>query len=256
MFIISKKLLALFSLFILGFCSLIVLKFLSGEGGKRTEVALTASPVVSENQALNTVTQIATNITVTANNIADPYLILVNRKHPLSSKYVPKNLVLPKVASTNGNKNYSQYMEKTAAAALEQLFAAAKKDKINLKIRSGYRSYAVQKYLYNISVKEVGKVYADKYHAKAGNSEHQTGLAADVLSSEYSSLKEAYAKTRSYKWVLKNCAKYGFIVRYAKGKESITGYNFEPWHIRYVGQAVASEIMSSGITFEEYLNQK
>ncbi|MCJ7690285.1 MAG: M15 family metallopeptidase, partial [Clostridiaceae bacterium] len=119
---------------------------------------------------------------------------------------------------------------------------------------SGYRDYSYQEKLYNDKVNRSGKEEADKYVAQAGESEHQTGLAMDVLAEEYTTLDEGFKNTKAYKWIIENCYKYGFILRYPEGKEQITGYAYEPWHIRYVGDKVAMEIARKGITLEEYLN--
>ena len=126
----------------------------------------------------------------------------------------------------------------------------AKNDNINLNIRSGFRSYNTQVSLYNNYVKRDGKTAADTYSARAGHSEHQTGLAADI-----NSLEQSFINTKEGKWLNENCYKYGFIIRYPKGKEDITGYIYEPWHIRYVGTDIASKLYNNGnwITLEEYL---
>lgn len=127
---------------------------------------------------------------------------------------------------------------------------AAKNANINLNIRSGFRSYNTQVSLYNNYVKRDGKTAADTYSARAGHSEHQTGLAADI-----NSLEQSFINTKEGKWLNENCYKYGFIIRYPKGKEDITGYIYEPWHIRYVGTDIASKLYNNGnwITLEEYL---
>ena len=101
-----------------------------------------------------------------------------------------------------------------------------------------------------------GEAQTRSYTAEAGASEHQTGLAIDILSDEYSVLDEGFENTRAFKWLNENCYKYGFILRYLKGKEDITGYNYEPWHFRYIGnEEAAMEIMNRGLTFEEYINE-
>ena len=125
----------------------------------------------------------------------------------------------------------------------------AQKEEISLKIISGYRSYSRQQTLYNNYVKRDGKKEADRYSARAGHSEHQTGLAFDV-----NSLEQSFGETKAGKWLSDNCYKYGFILRYPKGKEDITGYMYEPWHFRYLGTK-AAELYNNGnwITLEEYL---
>ena len=126
---------------------------------------------------------------------------------------------------------------------------AAKDDNIKLKSVSAYRSYSVQKSLYKSYVKRDGVKKADTYSARAGSSEHQTGLAVDINTA---SSRANFQNTKEYKWLINNSYKYGFIERYPKGKTNITGYKYEPWHYRYVGVEAASIIHEKGITFEEY----
>ena len=120
---------------------------------------------------------------------------------------------------------------------------------LNLYISSGYRSYYDQKYIYNNYVKRDGQVAADTYSARAGHSEHQTGLAFDL-----NTISAAFANTNEGKWVADNCYKYGLIIRYPQGKEGITGYIYESWHLRYVGVELATKLYNDGdwITLEEY----
>ena len=133
---------------------------------------------------------------------------------------------------------------------------AAKSDGVNLIIGSGFRSYDRQNTLYTNYVNRDGKDAADKYSARPGHSEHQTGLAADIYgeASKDSYLHQSWENTNDGKWVNKNCYKYGFIIRYVKNKEDITGYIYEPWHIRYVGKDLAKKLYNNGdwITLEEY----
>ena len=127
----------------------------------------------------------------------------------------------------------------------------AKNNNINIYVISGFRSYERQNTLYNNYVNRDGKEKADTYSARPGHSEHQSGLAADI-----NSLSQSFENTNEGKWLNENCYKYGFIIRYPKGKEDITGYIFEPWHIRYVGYELSSKLYNNGnwITMEEYFN--
>lgn len=120
---------------------------------------------------------------------------------------------------------------------------------IVLYVCSGYRSYQEQERLYNSYVAERGAEAADRVSSKPGHSEHQTGLCIDVNSTDFN-----FQYTKEAKWLEENCAKYGFIIRYPKDKEDITGYAYEAWHIRYVGEKSAKEISESGLCLEEYLN--
>lgn len=143
---------------------------------------------------------------------------------------------------------YNPGVDPTANAALKKMFAAAKSDGLNLFVQSGFRSYATQKRIYNNYVSRDGVAEADRYSARPGHSEHQTGLAFDINKIDLS-----FEGTPEAIWLAKNCHKYGFIIRYPKGKESITGYMYEPWHIRYLGVKTATAVYNSGLCLEEYL---
>ncbi len=172
-------------------------------------------------------------------DMSDGYLIICNKYHKLKDDYVPD------LVSLNGYGGGQ--MEKVAAENFKELVKAAKIDGISIFNVSGYRSYNTQKNLYNGYVNRDGKAKADTYSARAGTSEHQTGLATDV-----NSVSTSFENTSAFKWLSKNAYKYGFILRYPKGKEFITGYMYEPWHYRYVGKDVAKIIYEKNITYEEY----
>ncbi|MFF2876086.1 D-alanyl-D-alanine carboxypeptidase family protein [Gottfriedia sp. NPDC057991] len=180
--------------------------------------------------------------------------VLVDKEYFLPKNYVPKDLVYPNVSFIFKEKIEKRKMRKEAARALERLFAGAKKDKIYLSGVSAYRSYKTQKAIFNRYVKVDGYTNARKYSAIPGSSEHQTGLAIDVSSSTGKcAATSCFSNTKEAKWLENKSTIYGFIIRYPKGKESITGYKYEPWHIRYVGVAIAKEIKKRNITLEEYL---
>ena len=157
-------------------------------------------------------------------------ILVVNKTYPLPVSYAPG-------------------WETEASGPLWQMIAAAQKEGIKLWMTSGYRSYYDQQYIYNGYVKRDGQELADTYSARPGHSEHQTGLAYDL-----NDLDLNFGETPEGKWVAENCHKYGFILRYPKDKEEITGYMYEPWHIRYVGVEKAVEIYESGLCLEEFLN--
>lgn len=181
--------------------------------------------------------------------------VLVNKQFALPEKYEPSDLVYPDVPFTFKEKTEKRQMRKEAAGALEKMFAGAKKDGISLAGVSAYRSHATQKTLFNNYVKKDGEEKARMYSAVPGTSEHETGLAIDVSGSDGKcAAQDCFAGTKEAQWLAKHASEYGFIVRYLKGKESITGYQYEPWHLRYVGTTIAQEISSKGITLEEYLN--
>jgi len=138
------------------------------------------------------------------------------------------------------------------------LFSKAKKENVELYLVSGFRSYNTQKQLYEGRVKQRGKEETDKYVAAAGNSEHQTGLAADITNKQGKKgiLNSDFGQTKEGKWLKKNAHKYGFIVRYPLGKEKLTGYNYEPWHIRYVGNKTSKSIYEKGIVLEEFIQKE
>jgi LAS superfamily LD-carboxypeptidase LdcB/LysM repeat protein len=181
-------------------------------------------------------------------------LVLVNKKNALSSNYVPSKLVNPNVPSADRSKTK---MTPEAAKALEALFAQAKKDNIQLTAISGYRSYARQNEIFSSNIRKYGSVAAaNQFSARPGESEHQTGLAMDVSSPSIgNTLTQSYANTREGKWLKENAPKFGFIIRYEKDKENITGYQFEPWHLRYVGKDASTNIAYRNIVLEEFLGR-
>lgn len=183
----------------------------------------------------------------------DSLLILVNKNHKLPADYVPDNLVIPQVPFINGSTN--KMMQSEAAKALQTMVAQAKKDGINLYGVSGYRSYEYQKDLFAKNVAKYGsEAVANQYSARAGESEHQTGLAMDVTGPSVNyGLSSNFGETPEGKWLANNARYFGFIIRYPQDKEDITGYNYEPWHTRYVGNSNAINIASSQTTLEEYL---
>lgn len=192
---------------------------------------------------------------ITNQNNSSQNLILVNKSNSLSRNYQPDDLVIPNIRFDNIADDMVQYVRYDAAIALEELFQSAESQGINLIAVSGYRSYSYQDNVYRNEVNTVGRIEADKYVAKAGESEHQTGLSMDILSDEYLSLDDGFENTIAFSWLEDNMSNFGFILRFPKGKEDITGYSYEPWHIRYVGISAATEIMEEGLTLEEYLNK-
>ena len=189
-----------------------------------------------------------------------------NIKKEIKIKVIEKSKKEPKIEVKDGltyvngilivNKTYSlpkDYnpgrLNTDAYNAFEKMKEAASKDNIKLWIASGYRSYTTQDNLYNYYLKNDSKEKVDTYSARPGHSEHQTGYAMDlnIIDSSFEGTPEAI-------WIEKNCYKYGFIIRYPKGKEQITGYKYEPWHVRYLGEEIAKKVHDSTLTLEEYLN--
>lgn len=140
-----------------------------------------------------------------------------------------------------------------AKGAADSLIAAASNAGYPLKVISAYRSYEYQKNLYNNYVVRDGQAAADTYSARPGFSEHQLGLVADVGNGSCD-LETCFGDTPAGKWIAANAQNYGFIVRYPKGKEAETGYQYEPWHLRYIGVDVAKSVYTSGKTLDQYYN--
>ena len=180
-------------------------------------------------------------------------LILVNKQNRAPA--VPVTLVKPDVTPTKPSVTENIYMRPEAAQALEALFAGAAEEGITLYATSGYRSYSTQKASFDRKAEERGEQAANRSVAKPGYSEHQTGLAMDIEGETTlgTGLTEAFGESPEGIWVAENCHEYGFIIRYPQDKISITGYIYEPWHIRYVGVEAATEIAALGVTFEEYI---
>jgi zinc D-Ala-D-Ala carboxypeptidase len=179
--------------------------------------------------------------------------VIVNKNIYLPKNYAPKDLVYPNVPFLFNEKIEKRKMRKEAATALEKMFAAAKKEGIYLSGASGYRSYATQTAVFSNYVKRDGYEKARTYSAIPGTSEHQTGLSIDVSgSSGYCAISSCFANTKEAKWIEKNSANFGYIIRYPKGKEHVTGYKYEPWHIRYIGAYIAKDMKARGLTIEEY----
>lgn len=168
--------------------------------------------------------------------------------------YVDDIVVVNKKYGLPQNYRATEELEKDAIDAANRMMKAAQEDGIVIKIRSGYRSYSIQSTLYNNYVRRDGKEAADKYSAVPGYSEHQTGLAFDFTTSDTSkSVGEWFTDTIQAKWLYENAYKYGFIIRYPEGKEDITGYQYESWHYRYVGEEHSRNFAMNNLTLEEYL---
>ncbi|HSX29260.1 MAG TPA: M15 family metallopeptidase [Candidatus Saccharimonadales bacterium] len=175
--------------------------------------------------------------------------VVVNKQHALNPKnYTPANLVFPNVPlRVPGNE--SMQLREDTANALEALVAAAKSDGLNLMLASGYRSYNYQVGLYNGYVKSMGQAEADKTSARPGHSEHQTGLAFDLEpTNKECELETCFGDIPDGQWLAAEAYKYGFIIRYPADKVSVTGYEYEPWHLRYIGKELSAEMHKQHIT--------
>ena len=180
-------------------------------------------------------------------------LLLVNKQNRAPA--VPMALIKPDVTPTSPSKAENIYMRPEAAAALEALFAAASDEGLTLYATSGFRSYSTQKAIFNRKLETMSERAANASVAKAGYSEHQTGLAMDIEGETTlgTGLTEQFGESPEGIWVAEHCHEYGFIIRYPEGKTRITGYIYEPWHLRYVGKEHAQKIAELDITFEEYI---
>ncbi len=179
--------------------------------------------------------------------------VFVNKEYGLPEDYIPSDLVEPDIRFYFSYFDEKRLLRKKAAAALEDLMDGALDDGLQLVGVSGYRSYHRQKAIYNKNVRTIGQTRTDMYSAIPGYSEHQTGLAIDLSCSSVNyDLEEDFADTKEGKWLAENCYKYGFIIRYPKGKEALTGYAYEPWHIRYVGVKLATFLTINNLTLEDY----
>lgn len=183
----------------------------------------------------------------------DSTTVLINKEYALPADYVPENLVVPSIPFSFAGYKEKKLLREDAAGALEELFEVAKEAGLSLLAVSGYRSYDRQKAIYDSNVARNGSEWTDQFSAKPGYSEHQSGLAMDVsTNSIHARLDEEFAGTPEGKFLAEHAHEYGFIIRYPEGKPDITGYSYEPWHIRYIGKELAEELYNRGITLEEY----
>ncbi|WP_098461249.1 M15 family metallopeptidase [Propionicimonas paludicola] len=206
---------------------------------------VSASPTPSETPTGSATPSAPAKDTRTGAQLNQPYrvdgVIVVSKAHPVSANYRP-----PRPTGPYG-------LNADAQQALAKMTAAAKKDGVKLVVRSGYRSYATQKQVYNNALRNYPSITsAKRYNAPPGASEHQTGLAMDLWDGVTWSLP--MANTATGKWLHKHCHEYGFVLRYPKGKEKLTGYAYEPWHFRYLGTTLAARFGSGNtLTLEEVL---
>lgn len=189
-------------------------------------------------------------------SLADPtsIWIIVNKQHPLNPvTYAPSDLRYPNVALRVPGATEMQ-MRDAAATALEQMFAGAEQAGYKLQISTAYRGYDYQKTLYDGYVASAGQAAADQESARPGYSEHQTGLAVDIRTqSDQCSLEACFGTLPEGKWLDANAYKYGFILRYPADKVSVTGYEYEPWHFRYIGTDLSQEMHKQHVeTLEEF----
>ena len=181
--------------------------------------------------------------------------VLVNKEYSLPEDYQPDDLVYPEVDFIFEETIEKRMMRSEAAEALQKMFATAETQNLHLAGVSAYRSHETQQSLFDNYVSRDGLEKAKTYSALPGTSEHETGLAIDVTTADGAcAAQDCFGDTEEAKWLAEHGHEYGFIIRYPEGKESITGYKYEPWHIRYVGVDAATEIFENSLTLEEYYN--
>lgn len=182
--------------------------------------------------------------------------ILINKDNSVSEDYCADDLAPIKYYAEDRDPQW-RYMRSEAADYFHQMVEAARADGIDFVMTTAYRSYGFQSILWNNAINRYGsEEAANTLVAKPGQSEHQSGLAVDISSAENNyQLTENFGNTEAGKWVAAHAAEYGFILRYPADKTDLTGYSFEPWHVRYVGKTAAEEITEQGIVFEEYVEQ-
>ncbi len=184
---------------------------------------------------------------------ADSIWVIVNKQRKLVDGFKPPNLVVPKVKLRLDASSEQMQVRATIVPDMETMFKAASDAGFSLMLSSGYRSEAYQKTLYVAYVATQGQVAADRSSARPSHSEHQTGLTFDVEPADKRcELQQCFGDTPEGKWLATHAAEFGFIIRYGKDKEQLTGYEYEPWHMRYVGKALAVELVKQDQTMEQF----
>ncbi len=182
-------------------------------------------------------------------------LILINKQNPIDKDYKPEDLAPIKYYASDRSEA-GRYMRQEAAGQFHRLVEAAAEEGHKLVMTTAYRSYGFQQILWNNYVANEGEAAASRFSAKPGQSEHQSGLAVDVSAPSVNyALTRDFGTTAEGIWLARNAHRFGFIIRFPEDKEDITGYLYEPWHIRYVGEPVAAEIYAKELTLEEYLGE-
>ncbi len=197
----------------------------------------------------------STALTALANKVKDNtkgLYTLINKAHSLSTDYVPDNLVVPNINLVGHAYEERSKVSKIMVEDLESMFSDAKAEGLDLFLLCGYRSYSTQQALYHENLQSTGKNHSNSV-AIAGNSEHQLGLGIDLTTQSLDfKLSQEFENTREGAWIGKNAHKYGFIIRYPKEKEHITGFIYEPWHLRYIGDMdLTTYCYENKLTLEE-----
>lgn len=239
----------------------LIIVIASGIFGLKREETSKASSLSTQNtatQKANTKdTRGSSGFNKSQYSLTDPssLWVIVNKQRALTPHtYVPE-LVVPSIQLRSNITSDERQVRPVVADALKSLTDEAKADGVTFTLESGYRSYQFQVNLYNHYVSVQGKAVADSQSARPGYSEHQTGLAADLggVTKPACNVEDCYKSTPEGQWLAANAYKYGFIIRYPEGKQAVTGYIYEPWHLRFVGTNLSTEMHASGAsTMEEF----
>ncbi|WP_028544745.1 M15 family metallopeptidase [Paenibacillus taiwanensis] len=226
----------------------------TGEDGSKGDEQVDKLASVKSEAAMATTTEEHNGKSVVTN--PESIYVVVNKQRSLPDGYEPTDLVEPNVKFSFSEAHEKRHMRKEAAAALEQLFASANESGIELNAVSGYRSFKRQQSLFSHYVDTQGQEYASRVSAVPGTSEHQTGLSIDVSSPSVSNeLEQVFGDSKEGKWLAEHAHEAGFIIRYPEDGEAVTGYMYEPWHIRYVGVEAATAIYEQKTTLEQFLSE-
>jgi D-alanyl-D-alanine carboxypeptidase len=241
---------------------IIVLVFVSLAGGAvtwwhfnrpaTTPIAISSQPKTNQATPPNSLTFNKSQYSLT--DPTSPWVVVNKLNHLTPADYAPADLAAPDIPTRISASNPEMQIRAEAATALKHLGADAASAGYNLLLSSGYRSYVIQMSVYNGYIASRGQTAADTDSARPGHSEHQTGWAADLgVTDGACLLQQCFGNLPAGKWLAASAYKYGFILRYQADKTAVTGYSYEPWHIRYVGAALAQEMHTQGIsTLEEF----
>lgn len=216
------------------------------QGGPASVASKTAGSNDSSAPALFDKSKYSTNDTASL-------WVVVNKGRVLPGSYRPPDLVVPKVALRYSSGSTEMLVRKETASAMEAMFSDAAGAGVKLMLASGFRPYSMQSSIYNRHVRDYGRAQADRVSARPGHSEHQTGWAADLEpASRVCEIAKCFGDLAEGQWLAANAYRFGFIIRYPSGKEQLTGYDYEPWHVRYVGPELAGELLRTGQTLEQF----
>ena len=211
----------------------------------------TPAPAASTIALPNAATPIPAHIVNNADD-ADLWKIANKSRAFANPRYQPSDLRLVSVPTLPGRGQDERSLRAVLMPDPEKLVAAARAAGVTLRVGSGYRSYATQASLFASYVRQHGEAAASRFSSRPGHSEHQSGLAVDFAGADQTCwVDDCFERTAAGKWLAAHAHEYGFILRYPKGKEKITGYQYEPWHFRYVGRELAGALQQSGLTMEE-----